>query len=66
MTDAAETKNTLADQLATIEQFFRTKASAQEILDMDLIVLRQDLSDAERARLVTELVRGTTTGTKST
>lgn len=65
MTDSPEAKPTMADQLATIEQFFRAKASFQEILDMDLIVLRQDLSDAERTRLVTELVRGTTTGSKS-
>jgi len=65
MSDAPEAKPTRADQLATIEHFFRTTASVQDILDMDLFVLRQDLSDAERARLVTELVRGTTTGSKS-
>ncbi|MFA6230977.1 MAG: hypothetical protein WC617_12525 [Rhodanobacter sp.] len=65
MSDVPEARATMADQLATIEQFFRMKASAQEILDMDLIVLRHDLSDAERTRLVTELVRGTTTGSKS-
>lgn len=64
MSDVTDGKPALADQLATIEQFFRTKASAQEILDMDLIVLRPDLSDAERTRLVTDLVRGTTTGSK--
>jgi hypothetical protein len=64
MSDAPDAKPNIADQLATIEQFFRAKASVREILDMDLIVLRQDLSDAERTRLVTELVRGTTTGSK--
>ncbi len=60
MSESPDTKPTMADQLATIEQFFRAKASVQEILDMDLIVLRHDLSEAERTRLVTELVRGTT------
>lgn len=65
MSDVPEARPTMADQLATIEQFFRSKASFQEILDMDLIVLRPDLSDTERTRLVTELVRGTTTGSKA-
>lgn len=64
MSNVNEARPALANQLATIEQFFRTHACVQEILDMDLIVLRIDLSDAERTRLVTDLVRGTTTGSK--
>jgi hypothetical protein len=65
MSETPDVKPSMTETLATIEHFFRSKASVREILDMDLIVLRQDITDTERARLVAELVRGTTTGSKT-
>lgn len=55
MTDSTEPPE---HPLLTIERFFRMKATYKDLLDLDALILRRDLTNNEKTAQIASLVKG--------